>query len=163
MYTVKFEDFIGKKLSEINSIMETDFKNDLSSIKTLYFAHFDSYKSYYGMNYDTLSIVIDENNIVTSLTIHFKNIIDANFFNSFNMNYDVPDKMYVIESKKNISESKTGYQHLSQGELKMKEATFSENPFLILWNKKKYQIKILNREGFLEASQLTFRLPTDQF
>lgn len=161
--TVKFENLIGEKLSKINLIMDTNFKNDLSSNKNLYFASFNSYKEYYGMSYNMISTTVDKNNTITSLTIHFKSVINRNFFDLFNTDYNIPDKIYITGDKTITSDDKYGNHHLVQGELEIREGTFDEKPLLIFWNKKKYQIKVLNREGFLQTSDLTYRLPTDQF
>ncbi len=166
---VKFELLIGKSINEASEILETDFNNDGMLYKHIYFTHFKEPRTFYNTPYRSVSLDIDRSDKITSITIHFTKYIDTVFYDSFSNHYGKPSKLLVVEERELKSES-VDYnvdgsisKRISEKKLNFREGKFEENPLFIFWNKKEYQIKILNREGYMAVSELTFRLPTDQF
>ncbi len=166
MDLIKPENLIGKKLKEVNLLLDANFNNYMLN-KNLYFNSYGSEKSFYSMFYNTLSIITNDDKEVISVTIHFNGIINDFFYNSFILDYNNPTTIQVIDSRKILSEETLNHknniqQHLKQREISLREGTFEEKPLFMLWNNKKFQIKVFIRHE-QNISELTFRLPSDQF
>ena len=160
---VKLETLLGQSIEKAKTVLETDFIHyDDVSFANLYFLKFDDLRKFHKITYRSISIELDDFQKIKSITVHFTKYVNNDFYSSFISKYKKPSKILVVDSRKLISEDKTGYQHLSQSELKMREGTLDEKPLFIFWYNEEYQIKILNRNGTFEGSDLTFELATEQ-
>jgi len=151
----KFEDLIGKEISLANSIFDTEFKNNLSGLKNLYIAYLDSPKRFFNQQYSILSITVDDNNLINSITIHFLDVFDYCFFSSFNKEYHTPYKILVIDNKKVINKEKSGARTITQSQGKLQEGNFEDRPLFIYWENKSFQIKAFFRYK-QNVSEITF-------
>ena len=163
----EFENLIGKDISHARQILlheGFEYHNTLEI--NLYTS--DSHHDFYTMSYNMISIITDEKNMLKSVTIHFHQIIDSNFYDSFIINYGNPDTIQVIDRHDFVGEwtkeeEEERIEHrVRKNTLIMREGKFEENPLLIIWNKKDYQIKALLKHE-QSISEITFRESTDKF
>lgn len=149
MNDYNFEDLIGKSLKEVNKIFDCDFKNNLID-ERFYYSSLKDESFYYGFYYNFISLNLNEEQKVESITIHFKKIIDLNFYNLFINHYEEPSNIIVVKDKKIIDEineenNNTFNQKIRQSILITEEGSFEDKPLYILWEKKNFKIKILMR------------------
>ncbi len=148
MKDYNFEKLVGKRIPEINSILNCVLENNLIN-KNFYYGNTKEERLLYGINYNVISLTTDNNKNITSITIHLKNVIGNDFYNLFIAEYGKPTSILIIEREIILSETEsTGgsfNQKMRSGELEMKEGEFNENPLYIIWKKKGYKIKILIR------------------
>ncbi len=162
----EYESLIGKDISYANLILiEEGFKYH-KPLKNPFYTS-DNYKWLCGIPYNMISIITDDKNIVTSITIHLHKLIDSKFYDLFIMDYGDPNTIQVIDGydfigKWTEEESEEGFGSKSRKiTFKMKEGTFEENPLFMIWNKENYQIKVLLKDE-QNISEITFRVPTDK-
>ena len=103
----------------------------------------------------------NQQDVVESVTVYFRKIIDHSFYNSFVGNYGAPNSIQVIENRRRTSETlikdETGKttQTLTKNIFDLREGTFEENPLHIIWEKDDYQIKVFLRHE-QSVSEITF-------
>ena len=154
----KFENLLGKHISVATEVIGNDFENKLFGNNFYYTDNFIN-KDFYNMSYNSLTILIDEEDIIQSITVHISEVVNREFYNPFTVNYGYPDTMHIAESKKVISEdnlySKSLSQNLKKVKVELREGKFDENPLFIVWKKEDYEIKILIRKE-QNTSDITF-------
>ena len=103
-------------------------------------------KNYFGIPFKSISITTDEKSNLQSITIHFKEVINREFYDLFIQTYDYPSHILVVEKTHIINESnqKDDFlnQYLSKGKIELSEGKFEENPLFIIWRREHFQIKI---------------------
>ncbi len=163
---IKLKYLLGKDIKEAKKILQTDFTiNDPTYFPNIFFSKLEVVRKFHEIPYSYISLKLDDAKKIQSITIHFTKKVDNTFYNSLIPYYGKPSKIHVVDTK-TVSE---GYgdsefkPHLKQSIITTREGTLEENPIAIFWNKKTYQIKVLNEFGTLFGSDLTFRLPTDKF
>lgn len=142
-----FEELLSKNTSEVSHFLNCDFElkiltknfQDISLKKETY---------YYSFQIKLLSLTIDYNDIISSISIPFKSVFSLEFFNLFIENYGVPDSIFVKTGEKIIGkseekdESKSFKQKLTQTIFEIKEGELEYKPSFIFWKKENYTIKI---------------------
>jgi len=158
-----FENLIGKDLKDVNITLNADFKNYMDN-KNIYFMHYENVNTYYDLSYNTISIMINNQNKIESVTIHFTNLVNRKFLNSFTLDYDNQTTTQVFGDKVLVDEgySDDGNQYLKQHKGELREGTFEENPLFLLWRKKEFKIMVFMRYE-LGVSEITFSEPNDKF
>ncbi|RNC84876.1 MAG: hypothetical protein ED556_09840 [Winogradskyella sp.] len=165
MNDTRLEKILGKDISDIKAqfnfeLKENNFsKNDFA----LVFHSNESYinEPFYNMFYNHISIITNKKDKVQSITIHFREIIDYSFFNSFIENYGEPNSIQVIENRKRISKTTIkdefgrASQTLTKNIFDLREGTFEEKPLHIIWQKSNFQIKVFLRHE-QNISEITF-------
>lgn len=148
MNDYNLEDLIGKSIREINNVFDCDFKNKLID-KRFYYSDLKEERFYYGLNYNFISLILNEDLKIESITIHFKEVIDLNFYNYFTKDYGQPKNILVSKNRKLASESitkedvaKTFQQKLKQYESIVEEGSFEDKPKYLSWKKEDFEIKI---------------------
>ena len=162
----RFENLIGKDISYANQILLVEgFQHKNLLEVNLYTSN--SYKEFYRMSYNMVSIMTDENKIIKDITIHFHHIIDSSFYNSFTVDYGNPDAILVIDKDdsegkfKEINPKKEFDHKLKKVTLKVVEGKFEDGPLFMIWKKDHYDIKILKKRE-QNISEITFRLPSNK-
>lgn len=152
------EDLIGKNIREVNNILDCDFKNELID-ESFYYSNLKGERFYYNF----ISLILNEELKVESITIHFKKVIDTNFYYSFTKDYGKPEniliqknKILVSESSTNEDTSKTFQQKLKQYESIVVEGGFKDKPKYVLWKKEHFEIRI-SIDYDMSVSEVTFK------
>lgn len=162
MENIKFDDVLGKHLSVAEKILDTNFKSNSfkrNDFKIKFHSNINPlFRDFYGMKYDFVTILTDEEDVIKSVTIHFSKIIDREFYDLFNKDYGSPKHIQVIENRKIISEIKgEGFFHnIKKSTFDLREGTFEENPIYIIWEKDRCLIKAFLRQQ--NMSEITFSL-----
>lgn len=162
MSDYNFEKFIGKEIPEVSNILNCVFENNLIN-KNFYYTEKPIEESfYYGIKYNVVSLTTDNDSFINSITIHFKEVINSDFYNLFIDDYGIPDSIKVVKSKKTIeiveqnkNSSKSFNQKLKSSVLNTEEGKFEDKPLYISWKKQNYSIKILMRHE-QNISDITF-------
>ena len=165
----KFETFIGKDIAIANNVL-LDEGFESKNLLGINFYTSDSYRDFYNMPYNMISIMTDDDDdddddIIKSITIHFHQVIDSNFYNSFIVNYGKPKTIQVVDNPEFIGEWVKGEYNsrARKSILNMREGTFEENPLFMLWN----DLDFIGIKAFLRheqnISEITFRVPTEGF
>ncbi|WP_418639611.1 hypothetical protein [Winogradskyella sp.] len=165
MNYIDFENLLGKHILTVEEKIGKNFENTLSDKNFYYIQNELIKKELYAMPYNCLTILTNENDTVQSISVHFREVINRQFYDSFNKDYGKPNSILVIENRKTISKTitkdKNGniIQSLRKGEFDLREGNFEEKPLYIIWKKEDYQIKAFLRHK-QNMSELTFSLPT---
>lgn len=166
---IAIENLLGKSIGDAEKLFKTDFRIFSHDIEKVYFSDFPESRELYDTPYNSILLHLDESNNIDVITIHFTKYVDDSFYNSITSQYGDPTRILAIKSKDKIDEviaySDAGEEtrSITESRLTMKEVTLKENPLFIYWIKENFNIKILNKKGFLSTSDLTFRLPTEEF
>ncbi|WP_299883746.1 hypothetical protein [uncultured Lacinutrix sp.] len=159
----KFEHILGKAISVVKKAIGKEFVNELFGSDFYYTYDFVS-RDLYGTKYNSLTILTDEKDAIQSVTIHFQNIINRKFYESFVKEYGEPNIIQVIDKREIISESKLEdnnfSQHLTKSNITLREGSFEENPLFIIWRKETFQIKAFLRHK-QNISEITFSISKD--
>jgi len=162
----EFETLIGKEITIANQILLDEGFEHINFLEINSYTLGDDFKFFYGMPYKIISIMTDNKNTITSITIHLLEVIDSDFYNAFILDYGNPNTVQVVDKPEFIGEwKKLDKEFNSRGRkvsLIMKEGTFEENPLFMLWNKEDYSIKAFLRHE-QNISEITFRVPTEGF
>lgn len=163
MTHIKFEDVLGKDISVFEETIGADFENKLYGNNSYYLKNHLNTKEFFGMSYSMISVNINEKAIVQSITIHFQELIDHEFYNSFNNAYGEPKHIQVIENRKLESETYLRddngnvTQHLKKNTFDLREGAFRENPLFIIWEKEKFLIKaFLRKKNRFNLSEIAY-------
>lgn len=162
----EFEILIGKDISYANAVL-TDAGFNYKRLLAVNLYTSDKYKLFYGMTYNMISIMTDEDEIVRDIVIHFQSMIDNSFYDLFSLNYGHPDTIQIIDGYDSVGDWKESdpgeeFSHrVRKVTLKTREGKFEENPLFMIWKKEGYQIKILMKQE-QGISEITFRLPTEK-
>ena len=165
MHNIEFEELLGEQLSNVEKTVGIDFENKIfGKIKISYYRNSQYLNiDYYGIYSNYLTIQTNENDVVESISIHFRKVITRDFFDSFIQQYGEPNNIQVIENRRIIGESfgEGFYQHLKKSTFDLREGSFEENPLYIIWKKDNYQIKAFLRHK-MNISEITFSVPTNE-
>ena len=159
----KFENFLGRDITYVDNMLLGEGFECENIIGLRIYTSFRS-KRFYNTPYNMISIITDENEIVSNVNVHFLRIIDNNFYDSFILDYGIPDKIQVVDKPKQIggwtkSDGKEKIEHkVRRVILKTREGEFEENPLFMIWKKKDYEIKTLTKEN-QNRSEIIFSIP----
>lgn len=162
---IEFEELLGKHISNVEKTIGSDFeKNNFEKIKISFYSNSQYFNiDFYGIFCNHLTIQTNEKDIVQSISIHFREVITREFYDSFIQQYGEPNNIQVIENRRTVSESfgEGFYQHLRKSTFDLREGTFDENPLYIIWEKEHFQIKAFLRHK-MNISEITFSIPIDK-
>lgn len=162
---IEFENILGKPISDFREVIGNDFENKhFSGIDFFHISDGCLKKDYYGMPYSSVSVLVDENDRLRSITIHFRGVISRKSYDLFVENYGLPNNILIVENRQIISEgtytSDNFTQHLVERSFELREGEFEENPLYIIWKKGHFQIKAFLRHK-QNISEITFSIPED--
>ena len=94
MNNLFFEDLLNKNYQDINNIIDCHLR--VKKHKEGYYINteFINY-SLYGMRSNFITLLADENKKIKSISIHFEELIDEDFYNKFIEVYGKPNKILV--------------------------------------------------------------------
>jgi len=156
---MQFDNFVEKKIFHLIEVLINEgFRhknligvNLFSSIKTKFF---------YGMSYNLISIITDNNENIINITIHFNSIINRNFYNQFIVDYGLPNSIIVLDNFKFLNDLKKVNEkkifNSSKVILDTKEGNFDDNPLFIIWKNANVNIKTLTKFE-KDLTELTFK------
>lgn len=169
MDTIKFEELLEKHLSVVEKIVGSNFrKSNFEQVKVRLYSSQYLNMDFYGMFSHLLSVETDENDNVESITIHFRKVINRQFYNSFVEKYGEPNHIYVMSNIKVISETsphESGdpfHQNLTKREGDLIEGTFDEKPLFMIWKKENFYIQAFLRHK-QNISEITFSIDSPPF
>jgi len=164
---LNFENLLDKNISFVEDILKRTFKRHSfnSTESEIVFYSSTAYEEayFFGAMYQHVSLQTNINNTVKSITLHFNELLNLEFYKSSILEYGMPSSILIIDKRHIISENfveddKHNFnQHLRKSELELREGTFEENPLYIIWKKDKYMIKALLRHD-QNISEITFSL-----
>ena len=142
----EFENLLGKHFSFTKEVFGIDFKS--TNYGTKFYTNSEYLNTeFYGIPYNFITITVNKEDIVQSITVHFQEVINRQFYDLFIKKYGEPNSIQVIENKK--IESKTlgegFFQHLTKSSFDLREGTFEEDPLYIIWEKEHFQVKAFLR------------------
>lgn len=152
-----FEKLLGEHVSSFEKVIGSEFDNKLFQKKFYYILDTNVKKSFYGMFYNTLSIMTDDRQSVESITIHFHRVMDRAFYSSFIEEYGEPDSIQIIKNRRIVNETKTKEGTLRKSEIDLQEGNFDEKPLYITWKKNNFIIKAFLRHK-QNISEITFSI-----
>ncbi|WP_378184004.1 hypothetical protein [Aquimarina sp. SS2-1] len=144
---IRFEQLLIKPISVFEDEIGDDFENNMFGKDFYYISDEFIQKNFYGMSYNVISVQRDDYQIVQSISIHFREVIDQDFYDNFIEVYGEPNHIHVIQKRTVISEGKyvsddgDFISNVRKSEVDVREGTFDEKPLFIIWNKEYYQIK----------------------
>lgn len=109
---------------------------------------------FHGQSYSYMIITTTSNDIITEISFGVNCIFDESLYQKLVKEYGPPDKM--------LKKDKVTYQGKpstingitsTETQFTVKECTFEENPFKIMWNKERYTIELLLKQ----SDELTFK------
>ncbi|WP_139062586.1 hypothetical protein [Aquimarina megaterium] len=166
---IEFEKLLGKHVSIFEETIGNDFENKLFRKHSFYSIKDEFVKKYFfGLNYNTIAIQTDENEIIESISIHFRKVIDRQFFDLFVEKYGEPDHTYIISNIKVVSETTPHesndpfHQNLTKREGDLIEGTFDEKPLFMIWEKDNFYIQAFLRHK-QNISEITFSIDSPPF
>jgi len=165
MDNTEFENLLGEHISVAEEFLGDDFENTLLSKGFYYIPDEFIKKDFYGMQYNCITLQTNEEDIVQSVTIHLRKVINRQFFDSFIKRYGEPNYILVIENRQIISES-VDYgdddfkQNLRKSTFELREGSFEEDPLYIIWKKGHYSVKAFLRHN-QNISEVTFSFPEE--
>lgn len=142
----KFESLVGKHISVVKEQIGEGFVNKLFG-KEIYYKDDFSKTKFNGMEYNSFTILTDENEIIKSITVHFQDLINRQFYDSVIKKFGEPNTIKVIDKTQVVSESTNEddnfSQHLIKRKITLKDGTFEDKPLFIIWKIEQLQIKVL--------------------
>ncbi|WP_346880773.1 hypothetical protein [uncultured Algibacter sp.] len=160
---IKFEELLGKHVSKFEDSIGIDFENTLFQKSFYYISDEFTKKHFYGMEYNMVDIITNEDQKVQSISVLFRKVIDSQFYNAFIVNYGEPDHIQVVLNKKEIKEdypkenNNDFTRNAKKYEIELKEGSFNEKPLYIIWKKDNYEIKAFLRHK-QNMSEITFSI-----
>ncbi|WP_452601000.1 hypothetical protein [Pontimicrobium sp. MEBiC06410] len=148
MDNIEFEKFLGKDFLVFEETIRYDFKKYVEE-GTYYLISFNETKKFYNLPYRTLSVQKNEKNTIKAITIISSEIINRKIFDLINAQYGKPNIIQVIANRtlenETISKDENGnsIDSAKKYSLDLKDGKFEDNPFLIVWENKEYQIQAL--------------------
>ena len=160
MECIDYENLLGKHISNIKDTLGNDFENNFFE-KSFYYIKDENIKvNLFGINYNSISILTDKNEIIESVTIHLLSTIDKEFYNQLIQKYGQPNEIKVIEKKVIISNSHLKEdifsQDMKKSNIELRNGSFEEKPLYIIWRKDNFEIKIFSRYN-MGISEITFK------
>ncbi|CAL2078138.1 conserved hypothetical protein [Tenacibaculum sp. 190524A02b] len=156
----EFETCLGKEVSEVNKILTLSFSNIHTSNKQLYFAFLEEDKYFYQQSYKAISLILNNKKKAISLTIHFNQLVNNQFYKNLQAAYGAPNSIQVIEQEKRIAKTSVNdtlfKQELSKNIVTTRKGSLEENPLFVMWKSETISIEILNKYK-QSTSELTFK------
>ncbi|MEB3344985.1 hypothetical protein U6A24_05915 [Aquimarina gracilis] len=167
MNIFEFEELLGTHISTFETTIGNEFENKLFG-ETFYYT-VDEFvkKDFFNIKYNIMTISKNEDNMVRSISIHFREIINKQFYDLFVEKYGEPDHTYVMSNMKVVSEglykSDDGFSsNLRKREGDLVEGTFDDKPLAIIWEKDGYYIQAFLRHE-QNISEIMFSLDSPPF
>lgn len=167
---IEFEKLLGKHLYDVKKVIDVDFKkNNFEKVKIGFYSNKEYLNiSYFGMISHHITLLSNDKEMVTSISVHFRKIIDRPFYDSFVREYGSPSSIQIIKKRQIESEivlkndSSKVDQTLRKGTVDLSEGSFEDKPLFIIWKKESYQIKAFLRHE-QNISEIIFSIPEDRF
>ena len=160
MKCTDYESLLGKHITNTEDILGSDFDNKLFEKYFYYVKDENIKKNLYGIDYNSISILTDKNEIVESVTIHFLSTINKDVYDQLILKYGLRNEIKVIEKKVIVSENKINNEVFSQeikkSNVELRNGSFEENPLYIIWHKDNFEIIIFTRHN-MGISEITFK------
>ncbi len=167
--TIKFEELLGKHLSYVEKTVGSNFrKNDFEKVKISLYSSQNFNMDFHGIFSYFISVETDKNDIVKAITIHFGEVINRQFYDSFIENYGEPNHIYVMSNIKVISETSPHetddpfHRNLTKREGDLIEGTFEDKPLFMIWEKDGFYIQAFLRHK-QNISEIMFSLESPPF
>jgi len=161
---IEFENSLRKPISDFREVIGNDFEDKYFGKDFYYIPDESIKKNYYGTQYSSISVLVDEDDKLRSITIHFREVISRKSYDLFVEDYGLPINILIVENRQIISEgtytSDNFTQHLVERSFELREGEFEENPLYIIWKKEHFQIKAFLRHK-QNISEITFSIPAD--
>jgi hypothetical protein len=164
---IKFEDFLGRNISDFTILFDVDFRRNTFNKNDFIFTFHSNInyinEPFYDIFYNHITITTDENNIIKTITLHFREVINREFYNSLNYEYGEPNAIQIISNRKLESKTIIKDEHgktietLKKNTFDLREGSFEEKPLFILWEKESFQLKALLKHN-QSRSQMTFSI-----
>lgn len=163
MQEIKFERLLRQSILYCSEMTESHFKKiESPKLNIKHFGTIDfGRRSFYGMHNHHLTLILDRKDYVESITVHFRGVIDREFYDAFIEVYGKPNQIQIIEeiipiNKETIIDKENNIkQELLKKEFILREGTFDENPLYIIWKKENFQIKAFLRRK-QNISEITY-------
>ena len=153
---IEFGDWVGTSLKELK------FEGDLIGQGHHHFEiKFNASRDFCGMLYNHVSIFCSEHDIISLVSISFREIVNRSSFDGMIEKYGEPNAIVVedILMKESKSENIGDFnQSLAKREYSMKSVKFGENPTWIFWQKKDFQINIHLQYEY-KTTRIMFKKP----
>ncbi len=166
---IEFEKLLGKNLSSIGKVIDSEFRkvqiaNNADLESDLYSNNEYFSIDFFGMACNQITLLTSKKNDKTkSISIHFRKVIDHQFYGAFIEKYGKPDNIQIIESRQVESESVIKnddgqvIKTLRKSTFGLREGRFEEKPLYIIWKKETFEIKAFLRHE-QNISEVTFSL-----
>lgn len=148
---MEFEHLLGKSVAYFEEAIGSDFENKTFRENFYYIDNELIHKYLYNTRYHAITIEKNEEETVRSISIHFRQVINRAFYDSFVEKYGKPDQVYIEGKRTLISKSLTKDEHgkiigsASKGESDLTQGTFDEQPLFMIWEKEGYYIQAFLR------------------
>jgi len=153
-----FENFIGQHIDDVSIFDIKPIGNDNN-----YSILIESDKDLYGVKYNHINLNTDDEGRIKEITIFFSETVNKKFYEKIVDYYGIPNKIEVSDNLMSESKGTTKKgRKLTKRFYTIKDGSFEDKPFNILWNKKNYQVKIVLKHE-INKSEIIFRLPKKEF
>lgn len=160
---MEFEKLLGKSFPVVEKAIGGSFReSSYKSNRYLIYSNGEYFNSnFFGMSSNHLTLLTNKEGTVESISIHFRKVIDRQFYDLFIEKYGKPDHVQIVENRQLESESitkdETGkvIETLRKSTFDLREGTFEEKPLYIIWKKEGFQIKAFLRHE-QKISEVTF-------
>tara|TARA_B100000929_G_C15504885_1_gene418544 strand:+ start:808 stop:1311 length:504 start_codon:yes stop_codon:yes gene_type:complete len=162
MDNIDFEMLLDKHISVFEQTIGGDYENLLFQKNFYYAQDLSKAKFIHGVQYSTVSVSLDEDERIKSITTQFREIIDSNFIKKIISKYGDPKNVLIIKNKQSESETllknENGIitQRLIKSNYDLVEGNLNEKPVYIIWNNKNIELKLFFRYE-QNISELTFK------
>lgn len=159
-YNIEFEKLLNNDFTFFENNVEYNSKEYVEQ-GAYYVIDFNKTMLFYNLPYNMLSLKKDDNHKIQTITIVCNQIINREIFDLINAHYGKPSSIQVIANRtlesETIGKDENGniIGNSKKHTLDLKEGSFEENPFLIVWEKKGYQIQALLNQKH-DRSSITF-------
>lgn len=166
---MEFEKLLGKHISVFEKVIGNDFENKLHGKYLYYIPNKDIKKYFLEVSYYAISIVVDKSDVLESISLRFYKIIDKQFYSSLVDKYRAPNSIlvpsgsYTITSESIIKDdSDSIVASTRKREVDLREGTFNEKPFVMIWKKENFYIQAFLRYE-QNISEITFSIDGSPF
>ncbi len=151
MHIIEFEGLLGKHLFAVEETVNSNFRKSITEKLKIHLHFSQNFNmDFYGIFSHKLFIETDKDDVVKAITIHFGEVINRQFYDSFVKQYGKPNTISIIDKRTIISGGvdKTSdgfFSNISKSELSLREGTFEEKPLFMIWEKDGYYIQAFLR------------------
>jgi len=149
-------EFLGKKIENLPFNCTLKSKLEYSYIYEL-----NLKGAFLSVPFNKIRVVSNRRNIITEVSFCFLKVIDNSIFELYNNKFGYPDN--ILKPDKIVYNEEWENEEFKSTKVvsKLKETSFENNPILIKWNKKDYQVRIFLKHE-LNISEVIFSLFPDK-